>query len=346
MADGIEKRIRVAVVGASGYTGIELTRLLWSHPHIEIQMLCAQRHADQNPHEVNQALSGLDLPKLVKFDAQKIAETCDAAFLCLPHKTAQEATHELLIRGVRVIDLSADHRFQDSDEYERVYGPHLHPDNCSISVYGCPELNRELISTARLVGAPGCYPTSVILGVFAALEADVLASTRVIADCKSGVTGAGRNPGASTHFPETSDGITAYKTLDHRHAPEMEFILGRNIQVEFVPHLVPMNRGILSTVYMELVPGLNLEQVHQLYVARFESEPFVTVLPIGVHPNPRHVRGTNRCHLGVFVNGQRLVVQSAIDNLGKGAAGQALQCFNLMMGLKETTGLDQIAMFP
>ena len=164
-----------------------------------------------------------------------------------------------------------------------------------------------------------------------------------MADCKSGVTGAGRNPGASTHCPETSDGITAYKTLDHRHAPEMEFILGRNIQVEFVPHLVPMNRGILSTVYMELVPGLNLEQVHQLYVARFESEPLSPCCPSG-SSKLRHVR-TNRCHLGVFVNGQRLVVQSAIDNLGKGAAGQALQCFNLMMGLEETTGLDQIAMF-
>ena len=338
--------VPVALVGASGYTGLELTRLLLNHSGVRLELMCAGRSAGAPAESVNPALVGMGLPPLVAFDADQIAEKCAYAFLGLPHKTAQDVTHELLSRGVKVIDLSADHRFDDADFYGAVYETHRHPENCALTVYGCPELNREQIRSTRLVGAPGCYPTSVILGVSPALNAGLLAEPHAIADCKSGVSGAGRNPGPGTHFPETADGLHAYKTLNHRHAPEMERILGGGMEVEFVPHLVPMNRGILSTVYLRLKPGIDEKAVREAYDIRYGDEPFVAVLEKDHHPDPRHVRGTNRCHIGLFVKGSRLVVQSAIDNLGKGAAGQAVQCFNLMAGLDETSGLNGTAIFP
>ena len=196
-----------------------------------------------------------------------------------------------------------------------------------------------------LGGWPGCYPTSVILGVHPALDGGLLGSDEIIADSKSGVSGAGRNPSAGTHFPETSDGLHAYKTLVHRHAPEMSQMLG-GLNVRFVPHLVPLIRGILSTIYLRLKPGTGLQDVRTAYERIYADEPFVHVLPDGTHPDPRHVRGTNRCHIGVFVEGDLLVVQSAIDNLCKGSSGQAVQCFNLMAGLDETEGLTATAVFP
>jgi N-acetyl-gamma-glutamyl-phosphate reductase len=338
--------LNVALVGASGYTGIELTRILLTHPGVSLKMMCAFRSAGQPVDRSNPSLIGLNMPPLLGFDADQIAAQCEYAFLGLPHKTAQDVAHELLLRGVKVIDLSADHRFDDPDFYGSIYESHRHPENCLRTVYGCPELNREKIRTSDLVGAPGCYPTSVILGTMPALAADLLSETHAIADCKSGVTGAGRTPGVGTHYPETADGMHAYKTLNHRHAPEMERILGNGMSVEFVPHLVPMNRGILSTVYLRLKAGVSLTQVRTAYEDRYRKEPFISLLPDGQHPDPRHVRGTNRCHIGVFVKGTRLVVQSAIDNLGKGAAGQAIQCFNLMADFPETLGLEATAVFP
>ena len=338
--------LNVALVGASGYTGIELTRLLLTHPGVHLKMMCGFRSAGQSADVSNPSLTGLGLPPLTAFDADAIAAECAYAFLGLPHRTAQDVTHELLQRGVKVVDLSADHRFDDADFYGRVYEPHRHPENCLRTVYGCPELNRDKIRTTELVGAPGCYPTSVILGAMPALAAELLSEPHAIADCKSGVTGAGRAPGAGTHYPETADGLHAYKTLNHRHAPEMERILGGGMTVEFVPHLVPMNRGILSTIYLRLKADVTLEQVRNVYEEHYGHEPFVCVLPNGQHPDPRHVRGTNRCHIGIFVKGTRLVVQSVIDNLGKGAAGQAIQCFNLMADFPETLGLEATAIFP
>lgn len=338
--------ISVALVGASGYTGLELTRLLLNHPSARLELMCAGRSAGAPADSVNPTLKGMGIPALVSFDAALIASQCEYAFLGLPHKTAQDVTHELLERGVKVIDLSADHRFDDAEFYGAVYEPHRHPQNCKKTVYGCPELNREAIRTTHLVGAPGCYPTSVILGVAPALRQNLLAQPHAIADCKSGVSGAGRNPGPGTHFPETADGLHAYKTLNHRHAPEMERILGSGMTVEFVPHLVPMNRGILSTIYLKLKPGISEETVRSAYEHAYGKEPFVAILGAGEHPDPRHVRGTNRCHIGIFVKGDRLVIQSAIDNLGKGAAGQAIQCFNLMAGIDETSGLQGTAIFP
>jgi N-acetyl-gamma-glutamyl-phosphate reductase len=337
--------IRVALVGASGYTGLEALRLLLEHPYVELTALCAGRSAGEEMATVAPAFTGLDLPRLESFDARTIAERAEYAFLGLPHGTAQDATAELLAEGVKVIDLSADHRFDDPAFYGRVYSEHAHPDSLAQTVYGLPELNRAQIRETNLVGCPGCYPTSVILAASPAQRAGLLSSSQIIADSKSGVTGAGRKASMGTHFPETSDGLHAYKTLDHRHAPEMGRALG-DLKVRFVPHLIPINRGILSTVYMDLKPGTDIDAVRRVYEEAYADEPFIDVLGPGLHPDPRHVRGTNRCHLGLFVDDGLLVVQSAIDNLTKGSSGQALQCFNLMAGLPETTGLSHTALFP
>lgn len=337
--------LAVALVGASGYTGAEALRLIRQHPDLHISMLCAGRQAGKPLAEVLPHMRGVDSPDLVAFDADAVAEAARFAILAVPHGTAQEAAKALLDRGVKVIDLSADHRFSDPALFAEVYAPHAHPESLARTVYGVPELNRAAIRGADLVGVAGCYPTSVILGARPAVQAGLLDDgAQIIADCKSGVTGAGRNPTATTHFPETSEGIKAYKTLTHRHAPEMAMALG--VKVRFVPHLVPMSRGILSTIYLPLKAGVEAEAVRATYAAAYADEPFVTVLPEGTHPETRHVRGTNRCHIGVFPQGDLLVVQSVIDNLVKGAAGQGVQCLNLMAGLDEQAGLSHTALFP
>lgn len=338
-------RTRVALVGASGYTGLEALRLLTRHPGVRLTTLCAQRRAGEPVSAVAPAFVGRPLPELVAFDPDAVADAADVAFLALPHGTAQDAAAALVERDVRVIDLSADHRFRDPDLYAQIYAPHRHPELLARTVYGLPEHNRKQITEAALVGCPGCYPTSVILAAAPALRADLLDSDEIIADCKSGVSGAGRSPGPGAHYPETADGLHAYKTLAHRHAPEMSAALG-GARVRFVPHLVPIVRGILSTVYLRLRAGVDTARVVAAYHAAYHAEPFVHLLDPGQHPDPRHVRGTNHCHLGLFVDDDLLVVQSAIDNLGKGAAGQAVQCFNLMTGRAEAEGLTDTALFP
>lgn len=340
-------QVRVALLGASGYTGAEFLRLARLHPGLQLVRLCADSKAGQDLGEVLPSFHGLgrDLPPLTRLDVPDIATVADFAVLGLPHGAAQAPVAELLAAGLRVVDMSADHRFEDSAEFARIYGPHKHPENLERTVYGLPELNRARIRESRLVGCAGCYPTSVILATLPAREAGLLATDEVIADCKSGVSGAGRTPGAGTHFAETAEGFRAYKTFDHRHAPEMSRALG-GLKVRFTPHLVPMNRGILATVYLRVRPGTTLGQVREAYEARYATEPFVKVLPPGAHPDTRHVRGTNLCHLALFLEDDLLCVQSVIDNLTKGAAGQALQCLNLMAGLPEDTGLAHTALFP
>ncbi|MBV72184.1 MAG: N-acetyl-gamma-glutamyl-phosphate reductase [Myxococcales bacterium] len=335
----------VALVGASGYTGTEALRLLLGHPFVDLRILCAGRQAGRLISEITPAFSGVELPRMVKFDADLIAAECEFAFLGLPHGMAQDATAQLLERGVRVIDLSADHRFSDPELYASIYSPHQHPESLRKTVYGLPELHRERIPQAQLVGCPGCYPTSVILGAFPAFQADLIRDSELIADCKSGVSGAGRTPSAVTHFPETADGLHAYKTLQHRHAPEMSHYLG-GPTVRFVPHLVPTIRGILSTLYLRLRAGVTAVDVRRVYESAYGAEAFICVLGEGQNPDPRHVRGTNRCHIGLFQSDDLLVVQSAIDNLCKGSSGQALQCFNLMAGYDESLGLAATALFP
>lgn len=343
--------IPVALVGASGYTGAEALRLARLHPHLRLTHLCASSKAGQPLSQVLPPFTGLDTLPLKPFDADEVAEAARFVFLAVPHGTAQVITAELLARGVRVIDLSADHRFNDAELFAEVYGAHQRPESLDRTVYGIPELNRAAIAEADLVGAAGCYPTSVILAARPALAAGLVADPcEIIADCKSGVSGAGRKPSMGTHFAETSEGLHAYKTLAHRHAPEMAMALkastGVAAGVHFVPHLVPMNRGILATVYLRLATGVTVAQAREAYSEALADEPFVHLLPEGVHPDTRHVRGTNFCHIGLFGAGDLLVVQSVIDNLTKGSSGQAIQCFNLMADLPETAGLMQTALFP
>jgi N-acetyl-gamma-glutamyl-phosphate reductase len=359
--------IDVAVVGASGYTGAELLRLICDHPHMKLTAVFGHSTAGKRIGDVFPSFAHLDFT-LLAFDPDLVAKTADVAFLALPYGTAQDAADALLNRSVKVIDLSADHRFDDAAQYERVYGAeHAHPERLREAVYGLPELRREELRDAHFVACPGCYPTSVTLAVAPALNADVLASYEVIADCKSGVSGAGRSARVGSLFAERGESMQGYKTLDHRHAPEIEMNLNRLLtqlksatdeiepavkndmdksKVWFSPHLVPMSRGILSTVYLRLKPSVTEDAVRDLYLQFYQHEPFVTLLSAGQHPTTLAVRGSNRCHLGITVRSDLLVVHAAIDNLGKGAAGQAVQCFNLIYGLEELSGLRSTGLYP
>ena len=355
--------VAVTVVGASGYTGAELLRLLAQHPHLELSAVYAHSKAGRALGEVFPALAHSDVV-LERFAPDHAASRAQVAFLALPHGASQEAAHELRARDVLVIDLSADHRFNDPAQYAEIYGaPHRYPERLKEAVYGLPELFRAQLSGAQLIACPGCYPTSVALGASPALRAGLTSSHEVIADCKSGVSGAGRGAKEGSLFAERAEAMQGYATLNHRHAPEMEATLGRvvaeregqaapdqrargDLKVHFSPHLTPMSRGILSTLYLRLKAGVTAQEVRAAYEAAYCDEPFVTLLPEGRHVTTLAVRGTNRCHLDLTVQGDMLVVHSAIDNLGKGAASQAIQCFNISLGLPEVTGLTATGVYP
>jgi len=355
--------VAITVVGASGYTGAELLRYLAHHPHAELSAVYAHSKAGLRLSEVFPALAHSDIT-LERFDPDHAAARCEVAFLALPHGASQEAAHALRERGVTVIDLSADHRFNDPDEYASIYGsPHLYPERLQEAVYGLPELFREQLKGAGLIACPGCYPTSVALGAAPAFRAGLTARAELIADCKSGVSGAGRGAKELSLFSERAEAMMGYATLKHRHAPEMEATLGRviaagrgeatrsqrargAIKVHFSPHLTPMSRGILSTLYLRLKEGVTEAEVRAAYEEAYHDEPFVTLLPTGQHVTTLAVRGTNRCHLDLTVQGDMLVLHAAIDNLGKGAAAQAIQCLNIQRGFPEETGLGAIGVYP
>jgi len=371
------KKIRVGILGASGYTGAELIRLLINHPDVEIVLLTADRHAGKPISAVFPHLFGLDLPNLIKIDEVEWAglET-DFIFCALPHGTTQEIVAGLLHHtghdvvdelieerredliasipvGVRVIDLSADFRIEGGDTYAEWYG-HLHraPQLQAQAVYGLTEFARDDIAQARLVACPGCYPASALLPLVPLIGAGQIDPDDIIIDSKSGVTGAGRAAKESGLYGEVSEGIHAYGVGGHRHSPEIEQelarVAGREIKVNFTPHLVPMNRGILSTIYVRLSGGVTAADLRDTLVARYSDEPFVGVVPDGMAPATRHVRGSNHSLLGVFedrVKG-RAIVLSVLDNLVKGASGQAVQNMNVMCQLPETRSLEQRPLFP
>jgi N-acetyl-gamma-glutamyl-phosphate reductase len=344
-------KIRVGILGASGYTGAELIRLLAHHPRTEMRLLTADRHAGAALGAVFPHLGHLGLPKLIKIDEANWDDV-DVAFCGLPHGTTQEVIAKLP-RRLKVIDLSADFRLADIEVYAKWYGhAHRAPDLQKEAVYGLTEIERKAVKEARLVANPGCYPTSAQLPLIPLLEAKQIDPDDIIIDAKSGMTGAGRAAKEEMLFSEVSEGIHAYGVAKHRHAPEIEQGLskaaGKPIVVNFTAHLMPMNRGILSTIYVKLIQGATAGDLRASLAKRYAEEPFVRVVAEGVSPATRHVRGSNYAHIGVFADRipGRAIVLCAEDNLVKGASGQAIQNLNVMYDLPETTGLLQEAMFP
>jgi N-acetyl-gamma-glutamyl-phosphate reductase len=329
--------ITVGIYGATGYTGLELIRLLHRHPHTRIVFATARSAAGQKLSDIFPTTLDMDLIAAEEADPTR----ADVVFCCLPHGASAPIVQQVLAAGPRVIDLSADFRLRDPQAYARWYGlTHAAPELLEQAVYGLPECYRERIRGARLVANPGCYPTTVILALHPLVQAGLLADQTVIADSKSGVSGAGRSLSLKTHFSETHENFSAYNIgHSHRHIAEMEQETGTHII--FSPHLLPVVRGILSTIYVSLHPGTDQSALHEAY-RLFDDEPFVRVLPDGRLPELRHVVGNNLCVIGfkvVDVAAGRAIIVSVEDNLIKGASGQAIQNMNLMFGLEETTGL-------
>ncbi len=341
--------INVAIIGATGYTGAELARILLGHPQAKIAAVTSESRAGQNYSRVFPAFRGrLDL-ELEKLDPERITPRAQAVFLCLPHHEAMEAAKTFREKGCKVIDLSADFRLSAAEIYEAWYGPHRAQDLLKEAVYGLPEIHRDSIKKAELVANPGCYPTSCILGLAPLIRQKAIDLTTIHCDSKSGVSGAGRKAEPSLLFCEVNSGLKAYKIGNHRHTPEIEQELARlagtPVTVTFTPHLIPMDRGILSTLYAKATTGLDNQKLHRIYEEFYQKEPFVRVRPEGDFPDTKDVRFTNFCDIGVHFDARtgRVIIISAIDNLVKGASGQAVQNMNLMFGFPETQGLDHIA---
>jgi N-acetyl-gamma-glutamyl-phosphate reductase len=345
------KTVRAAVLGASGYTGADMIRLAALHPAIKLTALVAKGHAGQALAQVFPHLASLDAPKLITPE-QVDWDEVDVVFGGLPHGTAHAEIAKLPKR-VRVIDMSADFRLRDPKLYAEWYAnEHSAPELIEAAVYGLTEHYREKIKDARLVACPGCYPTAVLLALLPLAKAKLIAAEDIIIDAKSGVSGAGRTLKQNILFSEAGEGLSPYGIGNHRHVPEIEQELGlasgSAVTVNFTPHLVPMSRGELCTCYVRLTGKTSADDLRAALTRAYADSPFVRVVEAGVIPATQHVRGSNFCHVGVFADRipGRAIVVSAIDNLVKGSAGQALQNFNVMYGIAETTGLEQLPLFP
>ena len=350
-----EAKAKIGVLGASGYTGAELLRLLLRHPQVKISLLTAERRAGKTMADVFPQFSLYALPTLAAVDdADWKALKLDLAFCALPHGTTQKVIKDLMARApaTKVVDLSADFRLADPAAYARWYGhAHAAPELQKRAVYGLTEIYRDKIKTARLVANPGCYTTCAQLPLVPLLKAKAIDPDEIVVDAKSGTTGAGRTAKEDMLFSEVSEGFHAYGVGHHRHMGELDqefsYAAGRDVVVTFAPHLVPMNRGLLSTIY---VRGLKAspQDLHAILLKSYANEPFVHVLPYGATPQTRHVRGSNMTFIGVAADRMpgRAIIVSVLDNLTKGAAGQAVQNMNLMLGFPETLGLEQVALFP
>jgi len=343
---------RIAVIGASGYTGVELLRLLSQHPDAQLVCVTSRQYAGQSVAEVFPSLQGsLDLV-FEDVNPKGLAGRADLVFTAVPHQTAMGMIPDLLDAGCRVVDLSADFRISDVSIYEAWYQEHTAQELLSEAVYGLPELFREQIPSARLIANPGCYPTSVALALAPLLEHGLIDPTTIIVDSKSGTSGAGRAAKVDALYCEVNEGFKAYSLPRHRHTPEIEQTLctlaGIDVTISFTPHLLPINRGILSTCYASLSGNVSLDALHDVYLEKYAHETFVRVLPKGQLPNISQVRGSNYCDIGLAVDDRtgRVIALAAIDNLVKGAAGQAVQNMNLMLSLPENTGLMSPPVFP
>ncbi len=350
----IKVMIKVGIIGASGYTGVELARILSNHPEVQLTLATSRQYQGKPLSEVFPNLRGkVDL----LFENQPVTDLvgkADFFFTAVPHKTAMNLVPELLAAGKKVIDLSADFRLRDVATYEDWYQPHSSSHLLEEAVYGLPELYKEEISQSRLTANPGCYPTSIILGLAPLLKAQAIDPSSIIADSKSGTSGAGRAALTGSLFCEVHDGFRPYKVgRAHRHTPEIEQELSRlsgekKLLVSFTPHLLPISRGILSTVYASLSPGFDRKKVELLYTEQYEKAPFVRVLPEDSFPATQYVRGSNYCDISFKIDQAtgRIIVMSTIDNIVKGASGQAIQNMNLMCGFQESAGLSAMPLFP
>jgi len=340
-------KTRVGIIGATGYTGLELLRLLLRHPESEITALTSQKYAGVPIDGVFPSLMNQFSLKCEELSFDRVAEKVDIVFTAVPHKTAMETIPPFYERGKKVVDLSADFRFKDAAVYEKWYQKHTATDLLRESVFGLPELHRNAIKQARIVGNPGCYPTGALIGLIPLVKKNLISLENIVVDSKSGVSGAGRDVVLGSLFCEVNEGVKAYKVFEHRHTPEIEQELsqlaGKRVPVTFVPHLIPMDRGILSTIYVRLTKMMKTEEVLDLFVNAYRGEPFVRIYPKGKLPNTRDVKGSNYCDIGV-VSGDdgRLVIVTAIDNMVKGASGQAIQNMNIMLGFPETMGLEVV----
>lgn len=342
--------IRAGIVGGTGYTGVELLRILALHPKVAVTVVTSRADAGLRVDNLYPSLrTYIDLSFSLP-EVDTLAQ-CDVVFFATPNGTAMLMAEQLLAQGVKVIDLSADFRLQDAKEWSRWYGmKHACPDLIKSAVYGLPEIHREAIKKAHLIACPGCYPTAVQLGFLPLLESALVDVGHLIADVKSGVSGAGRKAELTTLMSETGESFKAYAVSGHRHLPEISqglaLAAGQAVKLTFVPHLTPMIRGIHATLYGQLNAGA--ADIQALYEQRYHDEMFVDVLPQGSHPDTRNVRGSNHCQISIHQpqGGQTIVVLSVIDNLVKGASGQAVQAMNLMFGLEESLGLKTVALYP
>ena len=345
-------KTRVGIIGGTGYTGVELLRMLLLHPEVEVAVLTSQKYAGIPIDQVFPSLTSRFQLKCEELSLDGMDDKIDFVFAAVPHKTAMEVVPLFNKQGKRVVDLSADFRFRDAEVYEKWYQKHTCPELLSGSVYGLPELHRKEIRDAKIVGNPGCYPTGALIPLIPLLKQGIISHENIIIDSKSGVSGAGRDVVLGSLFCEVNEGVKAYKIFDHRHLPEIDQELSglvqKKVRVTFVPHLIPMDRGILTTLYVRLNRKMRAEELLSLLEASYREEPFVRVYPKGKLPNTKDVRGSNYCDIGLNVGepGDRLVLVTAIDNLVKGASGQAIQNMNIMLGYPETLGLEVVPLFP
>jgi N-acetyl-gamma-glutamyl-phosphate reductase len=344
--------IRAGIVGGTGYTGVELLRILALHPEVEVEVAVVTSRADAGTRvdAVYPSLRGVINVLFTAPEMESLAH-CDVVFFATPNGTAMLMAEQLLARGVKIIDLSADFRLKDAAEWSHWYGmEHACPELIAEAVYGLPEIHREAIKQARLVACAGCYPTAVQLGFLPLLENGLIDSDHLIADVKSGVSGAGRKAELTGLMSEVGESFKAYGVSGHRHLPEirqgLSLVAGKQVGLTFVPHLTPMIRGIHATLYSQLTASL--DDIQALYEQRYQHEQFVDVLPKGAHPSTRDVRGSNNCHIAIHQpqGGNTIVVLSVIDNLVKGASGQAVQVMNLLFALPEDLGLRILALYP
>ncbi len=336
---------RVAVVGATGYAGAELVRILAMHPEVELALITSRQYAGQRFAAVYPGMETLTSLVCEPLVIDSLGQRAEFVFLALPHELPMSIAPQLLEGGVRLVDLSADFRFASRERYEAAYQPHQSPHLLAKSVYGLPEIYGDRIADADLVGNPGCYPTTVLLPLVPLLREGLVAPDSLVADAKSGVSGAGRSPSLTTHYCEVNESYKPYKVAVHRHNPEMDEVLSReaqeNVHITFVPHLVPMTRGMLTTIYARPRVGVTAQKIWDCLRAAYDRAPFVRLGVDGRIPDTRFVRGTNFCDIGLRLDAanNRLVLVTAIDNLVKGAAGQAVQNMNRMLGIDERCGL-------